>query len=194
LATLTRPETSRAPRPNIGNYADEQAALEAVVARLVAELDPHAIWLFGSRARGTHRPDSDFDLLVVAKENGRFGSNDYVKAYRAAVGLGVDCEVVPCSHEDFEDALTTHTSFVSQIVAHGREVYSAPAMLPGSAIISNAVEHPSLRGAQRRSNPDAASGYGEDVVACDNRPLDCFASLAMTDRQPPSTSSDTHLK
>jgi uncharacterized protein len=112
-------------RPNIGNYANEQAALNAVVSRLVAVLDPQAIWLFGSRARGDHRPDSDFDLLVVAKENGGFGSNDYIKAYRAGVGLGVDCEVVPCSHDDFEDALTTHTSFVSQIVAHGRQVFEA---------------------------------------------------------------------
>ncbi|MFM9974194.1 MAG: nucleotidyltransferase domain-containing protein [Beijerinckiaceae bacterium] len=118
---------SKAPlvRPNIGQYADEAAALAGVVARLVEALDPQAIWLFGSRARGDHRPDSDFDLLVVAKENGGFGSNDYVKAYRATVGLGLDCEVVPCSHEDFEDALTTHTSFVSQIVAHGQQVFEA---------------------------------------------------------------------
>jgi uncharacterized protein len=117
--------SSHAPRPNIGHYADEQAALEAVVARLVEALDPQAIWLFGSRARGDHRPDSDFDLLVVAKENGWFGSNDYVKAFRATADLGVDCEVVPCSHEDFEDALTTHTSFVSQILAHGHQVFGA---------------------------------------------------------------------
>ncbi len=41
---------SIAPRPNIGNYANELAALDAVVARLVTELDPQAIWLFGSRA------------------------------------------------------------------------------------------------------------------------------------------------
>ena len=28
------------------------------------------VWLFGSRALGTHRPDSDVDLLVVLHEEG----------------------------------------------------------------------------------------------------------------------------
>jgi uncharacterized protein len=112
-------------RPNTGRYATEQEALDAVVARLVEALDPQAIWLFGSRARGDHRPDSDFDLLVVAKEDGSFGSNDYVKGFRATADTGIDCEVVPCSNEDFHDALTTHTSFVSQIVSHGRKVFEA---------------------------------------------------------------------
>ena len=28
------------------------------------------VWLFGSRALGTHRPDSDLDLLVVLHEEG----------------------------------------------------------------------------------------------------------------------------
>lgn len=115
----------RRPRPNIGAYASEEEALAAVVARLVEALDPAAIWLFGSRARGDHRPDSDFDLLVVAKPNGKFGSDDYVEALRPTFGTGLDCEVVPCSHDDFHDALTTHTSFVSQIVAHGRNVFEA---------------------------------------------------------------------
>ena len=112
-------------RPNVGRYTSEDAALKGVVARLVEELDPQAIWLFGSRARGTHRPDSDFDLLAVAKENGRFGSNDYVKTFRAAGGLGVDCEVVPCSKEDFDEAATLETSFVSQIIKQGRLLFEA---------------------------------------------------------------------
>jgi len=32
------------------------------------EFDPVAIWLFGSRATGSNAPDSDFDLLVVTKD------------------------------------------------------------------------------------------------------------------------------
>jgi len=68
LTNLTGPETNRSVRPNIGNCANERAALDAVVARFVAELDPKAIWLFGSRARGDHRPDSDVSLLMEAKK------------------------------------------------------------------------------------------------------------------------------
>ena len=125
MNSLSHPPLSQAIRPNLGAYASEQEALEAVVERLVVVLDPQAIWLFGSRARGDHRPDSDFDLLVVAKEKGSFNSNDYLKCYRATTDLGVDCEVVPCSQEDYRDALTAHTSFVSQIVCHGRHLFEA---------------------------------------------------------------------
>lgn len=31
------------------------------------------VWLFGSRATGTHRPDSDIDLLAVLHEEGPIG-------------------------------------------------------------------------------------------------------------------------
>ena len=47
-------------RPNHGAFATEQEALDALVARLVEALDPQAIWLFGSRARGDHRMDGYF--------------------------------------------------------------------------------------------------------------------------------------
>jgi uncharacterized protein len=116
---------NQAPRPNTGHYATEQEALDAVVARLVEALDPQAIWLFGSRARGDHRPDSDFDLLVVAKENGNFRSNDYVKTLRPTFDTGVDCEVIPCSLDDFEEAKTLHTTLVAQVIENGRLVYEA---------------------------------------------------------------------
>ena len=36
------------------------------VKRSVLEIDPQAeVWLFGSRARGDARPDSDWDFLVL---------------------------------------------------------------------------------------------------------------------------------
>jgi predicted nucleotidyltransferase len=99
--------------------------LSRAIERLVAELDPQAIWLFGSRARGDHRPDSDYDLMVVAKENGNFGSDDYVKALRPTFGTGLDCEVVPCSLADFEEARALPTTLVSQVIQHGRLLYGA---------------------------------------------------------------------
>jgi predicted nucleotidyltransferase len=42
--------------------------LREMVRAIVREVDPEEIWLFGSRARGEVRPDSDVDLLVVERE------------------------------------------------------------------------------------------------------------------------------
>jgi hypothetical protein len=109
--------------PNHGKHNDEAEALAELVNRLVVALDPQMIWLFGSRARGDGRLDSDFDLLVVAKRHGTFGSDDYEKVYAPVSGSEIGADVVPCGHDDFLEALELQTSFVSHIVAEGRLVY-----------------------------------------------------------------------
>lgn len=45
-----------------------EALLIEVVARIVREANPEKVILFGSRARGENRTDSDMDLLVVVSE------------------------------------------------------------------------------------------------------------------------------
>jgi predicted nucleotidyltransferase len=112
-------------RGNLGRFATEAEALSAVIERLIGAVDPGAIWLFGSRARGDARPDSDFDLLVVGKSGGDLGSDDYEKVDRPLNGLGIGCDVVPCAAEDFDEALLLDTSFIARVVGEGRKVYEA---------------------------------------------------------------------
>lgn len=66
--------------------------LNEAVNRLVEGLHPRAIILFGSRARGDHRPDSDYDLLVISDE-----LRDYDEVYAPLVGSGIGTDVVPCT-------------------------------------------------------------------------------------------------
>jgi predicted nucleotidyltransferase len=40
--------------------------IDQIKERLISELNPERIVLFGSRARGEHGPDSDVDLFIVA--------------------------------------------------------------------------------------------------------------------------------
>ncbi len=52
--------------------ATERRVVERLVERLREELgsDLHAVWLYGSRARGeTPHPESDIDLMVIADGN-----------------------------------------------------------------------------------------------------------------------------
>src|SRR6478609_2154599 len=97
---------------NKGRFQTESEALDWLVRRLVERFDLAAIWLFGSRARGDARPASDFDLLVVAKPDGGFGSEDYELLYGATFGSGVACDIVPCSKRDFDEGAKLKTSFV----------------------------------------------------------------------------------
>jgi hypothetical protein len=62
--------------------------LAEAVRCLVEGLHPRAIILFGSRARGTNRAESDYDLLVVSER-----VLDYDEVYRPVSGRGVPCTV-----------------------------------------------------------------------------------------------------
>jgi predicted nucleotidyltransferase len=42
--------------------------IQEMVRRIVAAADPVKVILMGSRARGTARPDSDVDLLVIERD------------------------------------------------------------------------------------------------------------------------------
>lgn len=50
-----------------GNLAS--AHLERAIARVVQTMQPEAIYLFGSRARGDADADSDYDLLVIVADD-----------------------------------------------------------------------------------------------------------------------------
>ena len=47
------------------------ADIARVVRRVVEEVDPLRVVLFGSRAKGNARPDSDIDLLIVVPDGNR---------------------------------------------------------------------------------------------------------------------------
>jgi predicted nucleotidyltransferase len=110
-------------RPNRGPFASEDDALKAVVGRLVERLDPEAVYLFGSRVFGGARPDSDFDLLVVTRTEDGDAAFDYDRAYAPLLGLGVGCDVVPCSSHDFESEKERPTSLCHLVFHKGRRLY-----------------------------------------------------------------------
>ena len=67
-----------------------------LVERIVAHLGPEEIWLFGSRAEGRARPDSDYDLLAVLPDDAPESALDLLKAWELTCGLGIPADVVPC--------------------------------------------------------------------------------------------------
>lgn len=62
-----------------------QDLLDHIVSTIVKRFDPERIVLFGSRARGDHRPDSDFDLFVEMESDQRLPER--AVAISAAFGL-----------------------------------------------------------------------------------------------------------
>jgi len=68
LREVVTPYPVVAPANPAAATAAGDAWLPQIVGRIVRAVDPVRIILFGSRARGDARPDSDYDLLVVLDE------------------------------------------------------------------------------------------------------------------------------
>lgn len=110
---------------NIGPFRNEDAALSFLVGRIKTALRPVALFLFGSRAAGSARPDSDFDLLVILPD-GESGPPDCYAAYAPVAGCGIGVDVVPCRLADFEAERQRPGTIAHAADSGGRLLYASP--------------------------------------------------------------------
>ncbi len=96
--------------------------LGQIVQILKAEFKPLKIYLFGSRAKGTSRADSDYDLVLVgAKSN----LNKFERMQRASdllYPLGVTADVFFYSEAEFESWKDEFSSIPELAMREGREI------------------------------------------------------------------------
>ena len=70
--------------------AEVEAKIQEMVRRIVDGFHPEKIILFGSRARGEARPDSDIDLLVVMDTEFKKKSTIEIRMALHAMGIAKD--------------------------------------------------------------------------------------------------------
>jgi hypothetical protein len=86
--------------PHLPGFEDAQ--LSRLLDRIVRAYRPEAVYLFGSRAEGRARPDSDWDLLVVVPDDTPHDKLSVVAGYEAIRGAGVAADVIPTRRSRFE--------------------------------------------------------------------------------------------
>jgi uncharacterized protein len=96
-----------------------------IVRRIVEAAQPDRVILFGSRARGDARPDSDFDLLVI-KESEEPRYRRSVPLYVALADLPVEVEVMVYTPEEVEEWSQVPQAFVTTAVREGTAIYERP--------------------------------------------------------------------
>lgn len=81
--------------------AASDTLLPNVVGRIVRAVDPYRIILFGSRARGDERPDSDYDLLVILdRVDDRRAAQIAIRSAFADLALAADVLVASIDEVD----------------------------------------------------------------------------------------------
>jgi len=98
-----------------------------VLARLVERLAPEEIWLFGSRAEGRARPDSDYDLLAILPNDAKDADLDPVSAWMIVRRLGLPVDVVPYRRAEFEEEKLEIDTLARAAFLRGRRIYERPA-------------------------------------------------------------------
>jgi predicted nucleotidyltransferase len=95
-----------------------------VIERIVEVLAPEEVWLFGSRARATHTPDSDWDLMAILPNSAPDRDLDLATVWSALRDLRrMRVEVIPIRRRDFDQNRQTRGEFAEAVVREGHVVY-----------------------------------------------------------------------
>jgi predicted nucleotidyltransferase len=99
-------------------------AIQDLVDRIVREFHPQRVILFGSRAYGDPRPDSDVDLLVILP----FEGTPYRKAVEIlqAVQPTFPVDILPRRPDDTDERYRLGDPLIREAFDRGKVLFEAP--------------------------------------------------------------------
>lgn len=99
--------------------------LAGAVSRLVETFTPDRIYVFGSQARETARPDSDIDILVVVSTDDEPTYRLATRAYTLLTAIRLPLELLFMTQREFEERTPAATSLPATVLREGRLLYEA---------------------------------------------------------------------
>jgi len=114
-------------RPSSYHYVVDEPLLRTIAAEIQAAIPGAEVRLFGSRARGTERPDSDLDLLVTVPDDWlaahlRFEETDGLGRKLAHHRLPI--ELLLFSASEVEERRHGRTNVIAEAFRYGRRLDS----------------------------------------------------------------------
>jgi uncharacterized protein len=97
------------------NLEAEVPQLKRLVELCRSELGAEQVWLFGSRARGDNRPESDWDLLAILPDDAPEEALDPVNLWQIRRKSGLHADLIGVRRSEFIDSLDSVTT-LSRIV------------------------------------------------------------------------------
>lgn len=97
--------------------------LAPLLSRLVERYHPEQIWLFGSRARGEAKAESDWDVLVALPDDAGDEEFDPVPAWRLRRELKIRADIVLCTMQDVREDFSTPNTLFYEVARDGVLLY-----------------------------------------------------------------------
>lgn len=113
-----------------------EALLDRMIRTIVDEVEPEQVILFGSRARGDARPDSDIDLLIIESEpfgDGRSSHAEEVRIGRALPATRIARDILVYSRDEIERWRGSLNHVAARALREGRVVYTRGWGVPSPA-------------------------------------------------------------
>lgn len=105
---------------------DVRAVIQGMVKKLQTDYEPQQVILFGSQSRGTPRPDSDIDLLVIKETSERFIDRWVtVRRILSDPQRTVPVETVVMTPQEVSQRLAVGDQFIAGIMEEGEVLYAA---------------------------------------------------------------------
>ena len=108
-----------------GSAAVADPLLAEAVRRLVDAFQPEQIYLFGSRARGDSREDSDYDFMVIVSDSDLPPHRRAQHAHHALQGVGISKDILIWTRAEFDRYVPVTASLPATIIREGRLLYDA---------------------------------------------------------------------
>lgn len=112
----------RATVTSIGFKTPVSVTLPAAIRRIVEDLQPDKIVVFGSYAYGTPTPDSDVDLLVIMDTSAPPVERS-VLVSRVLWPRPFPVDIIVRTPVETETALRKRDSFITEVITRGQVVY-----------------------------------------------------------------------
>lgn len=93
-----------------------------LLARIIEELHPIAVRLFGSRARGEASAGSDWDLFVIVPDDIE-ATDDPFAGYRLRRETRTRADIVLCPIAEFHEDRDTPNTLAYEAAHHGVVIY-----------------------------------------------------------------------
>ncbi len=99
--------------------------LHDLVKKLADTYRPLKVYLFGSRAQGTAGGDSDYDIMLIVRDDSPSNLKTATKAYEAMWGTSVPVDILVWTESNFNKRLDIANSLPAKVTREGHLLYAS---------------------------------------------------------------------